>query len=393
MKYNFDRIHDRKGTHSLKWDFPEAVLNAKDVLPLWVADMDFESPPEVIDAVRKRADHGVYGYPLIPASFWEASVRWLEVRHNWRTHPEWMAKSPGVVPALHLLVRALTEPGDEVVIQTPVYRPFYDAIEKNGRLVARNPLTFDGQTWRMDLANLKKRIGPRTRLIILCSPHNPVGRVWTAEELEEFGAVCAKRDLTIVSDEIHGDFIFGGRQHVPLASLSAELAARTVTCTAPNKTFNLAGLTTGIVIASNARLLDRYKAEAEMIGLHVANIFGIEAFEAAFRHGDAWLDELLAYLQGNIDFCDDFFSHRAPGIRFLRPEGTYLALLDCRELGLDQAALDEFFLRKAKVYFEPGLTYGEELKGFERLNFGCPRPILAEALERVEAALVSAGLK
>jgi len=391
MKYDFDKIHDRLSTESLKWHFPERVLKAKGVIPMWVADMDFEAPPVVVEAVMKRAEHGIYGYPLVPASFWEAAIGWLEKRHGWHVRREWLTRSQGVVPALHICVRALTEPGDEVIIQSPVYRPFFDSIEKNGRLVARNPLEFDGRTWRMDLQDLEKKIRSRTRLLILCSPHNPVGRVWTREELKGLGRLCVKHDLVVVSDEIHQDFVFGRRRHLPFASISEELAERTITCTAPNKTFNLAGLTTSIVIASNPALLERFKAEAEACGPASANVFGIVALEAAFKRGAEWVDEMLAYVKANIDFARDFLAHTTTKIRFIQPEGTYLALLDCRGLGLTQKELDEFFLRRAGVYFEPGPTYGEELEGFERINLGCPRSILAEALHRIESALISSG--
>lgn len=387
MKYDFDVVHDRRASGSLKWNFAEAVLKEPGVIPMWIADMDFEAPPEVIEAVVKRAEHGIYGYPMVPDSFWESAVRWLKTRHDWQTKREWMTIAPGVVPAIHLGVRALTEPGDEIIIQTPVYRPFFDAIEKNGRLTAMNPLKYDGKTWRMDLKGLGKKIRRRTKLLILCSPHNPVGRVWTREELEELDEVCAEHDLTVISDEIHEDFVFGNRHHVPFASLSEDAARRTLTCIAPNKTFNLAGLTTAIAISSYPRHIERFKAEAEATGIGVTNIFGITALEAAFNHGAEWLDSLLPYIIGNMETARDFLAERAPKVRFLMPEGTYVALLDCRELGLPQEELDDFFLHKAKVYLETGVTYGEELEGFERINLACPRPILMEALERIANAV------
>ncbi len=377
MKYNFDEIHDRKSYGSLKWNFAETVLKEKDVLPLWIADLDFECPPEVIEAVVKRAEHGIYGYP----------THWLETRHAWQVKREWMAVSPGVVPALNLGVRALTEPGDEVLIQTPVYRPFFDAIEKNGRLTVMNPLIFDGQNWRMDLKDLKKKVRGRTKLLILCSPHNPVGRVWTREELEELGKLCTDHDLTVIADEIHQDFVYCGRPHVPFASLSEDLSRRTLTCIAPNKTFNLAGLTTAIAIASDQKKLERFKAEVEATGIGGTNVFGIAALEAAFEHGAPWLDEMLAYIRANMEAARDFLAERAPQVRFLMPEGTYLALLDCRQLGLTEEKLEDLFLGKARVMLEPGVTYGEELEGFMRINLGCPRAILMEALERIVDAL------
>jgi cystathionine beta-lyase len=386
MKYDFDRVRDRRASESLKWNYAERVLKARDVIPMWVADMDFEAPPAVVEAVKARAEHGIFGYPLIPRSFFEAAAGWLETRHGWRVEPGWMTAAPGIVPALHLAVRALAGPGEGVIIQTPVYRPFFQAVNLNGRRLVRNPLRFEAGAWRMDLDDLERKAGAGARLLILCSPHNPVGRVWTREELEALGRVVVERDLIVVSDEIHHDFVFGGRRHVPFASLSEELASRTLTCVAPNKTFNLAGLATGIVLSSNSSLLARFSEEHDRAGLGVINVFGIAALEAAYRHGADWLDELLAYLEANMSFAEDFVRRQAPGLEFIVPEGTYLGLLDCRGLGLAQQELDDFFLRKAGVLFEPGTTYGEELQGYERVNLACPRAILAEALGRVARA-------
>ena len=390
MKYDFDKIIDRTGTESLKWVYPRKVLKVEDAIPMWVADMDFEAPPAVIEAIRRRAAHGVYGYPLIPPSFWQAAIGWLKRRHGWEIRKDWMAKTPGIVPALNYSVRAFTKPGDGVIIQTPVYFPFYHAVENNSRRIVRNPLRFDGRRYTMDLEDLERKLDEGSRMLILCSPHNPVGRVWTRDELEALGRLAKERDLVVVSDEIHADLVYSHRHHV-LAALSSDLADRTVTCIAPSKTFNIPGLSTAVVIASNPKLLGAFKDETERAGFELGQVFGIIGFEAAYSQGDDWLDELLPYLEANVDFMEKFLEAQIPAIRLVRPEGTYLALLDCRGLGLEPAALNDFFLKKARVYFSDGVLFGEEAAGFVRINFGCPRALLVEALERIERAVKNLG--
>jgi len=391
MKYDFDKLVDRTGTESMKWVYPRKVLKIEDAIPMWVADMDFEAPPAVVKALCDRAAHGVYGYPLVPPSFWRAAIGWLKRRHGWEVRKEWMAMTPGVVPALNYCVRAFTKPGDPVVIQTPVYFPFYHAIENNGRRVVRNPLRFDGRRYTMDLEDLERKIDAPGRMLILCSPHNPVGRVWTREELERLGRIAVERDLLVVADEIHHDLVYSGHKHVPFASLSPELAARTVACVAPSKTFNIPGLSTAVFIAPSSGLLEKFKSQAEKAGFELGQIFGIVGFEAAYTRGEEWLDALLPYLEANIDFMEEFVADRLPGVKLVRPEGTYLALLDCRGLGLEPASLNDFFLKKAHVYFNDGAMFGKEIEGFVRVNFACPRAVLAEALERIERAVKNRG--
>ncbi len=390
-KYGFDRVVDRNGTDSLKWVYPRKVLKAEDAIPMWVADMDFESPPALVEALVRRAVHGVFGYPFVPKSFWQAAIGWFKRRHGWEIQESWMAVTPGVVPALNCCVRAFSKPGDGVIIQTPVYFPFYSAIENNGRRVIRNPLTFDGHAYAMDLDDLEKRIEAPGQVLILCSPHNPVGRVWKPEELEALGRIAVARDLLIVSDEIHADLAFQGHRHQVLAAISPALASRTITCIAPSKTFNIPGLSTAAVIASDKTLLKKYEDEAQRSGSGAGQVFGIVGFEAAYTHGEDWLNDLLPYLEANVDFMEKFLRERIPAIRLIRPEGTYLALLDCRALRLEPAALNDFFLKKARVYFSDGRRFGSELDGFVRINFGCPRATLAEALERIEEAVADLG--
>ncbi|MBM3293900.1 MAG: putative C-S lyase [Candidatus Aminicenantes bacterium] len=389
--HDFDALLDRRGTNAWKYEFCRTVLQDPEVIPMWVADMDFAAPPAVVAAVSERAAHGAFGYHYVPPSFWEAVVEWLRTRWRWEIRREWLIRSPGTVTALNLCVRAFTEPGDGVIVQTPVYYPFFAAAESNGRSIVRNPLRYADGRWTMDFEDFERRAGGRNRLLILCSPHNPVGRVWARDELERLADIVLARDLVVVSDEIHGDLVLPGRAHVPFASLSEAAAARTVTLIAPSKTFNLAGLSASAAAASNPGLLERLKREHRAAGLSLPNIFGTTAMETAYRRGADWLDALLTYLAENQDWAAGFLAERVPEIRLLRSEGTYLALLDCRALNLDQKALNEFFIREAKVYFSDGSLFGDELQGFERLNFACPRSVLAEALSRVERAV--AGLR
>ena len=393
MRHDFDRVLDRRQTHSLKWDYCERSFGLEDVIPMWVADMDFAAPPAVVDALRSRAGHGAYGYASTPESFWQAAIDWLARRHHWDVKRAWLSRSPGVVPALSLCVNAFTSPGDGVVVQPPVYYPFFRAAENNGRRLVRNPLVADGVRYVMDLDDLESRLDARTRLLILCSPHNPVGRVWTRAELEALGEVCERHDLIVLADEIHMDLVLPGHAHVPFASLSERLAARTMTCVAPSKTFNIAGLATSLVVSSNPDLLSRYEQQLRASGLGMGNLFGTIGLEAAYSRGAAWLDDLLEYLEGNVDLTERFLTERLPMLHFVRPEGTYLALIDCRALGMDQPALDNFFMRSAKVYFDSGPMFGPEAAGFERINLGCPRATLLEALERMARAIGSLGAR
>ncbi len=387
MRHDFDRVIDRRHTHSLKWDHCEHRFGLDGVIPMWVADMDFEAPPAVVEALRSRAAHPVYGYVSTPESFWQAAMEWLRRRHQWKVERAWLSRSPGVVPALSLCVNAFTAPGDAIVVQPPVYYPFFWAVENNGRRLVRNPLAVEGGRYVMNLDDLESKIDDRTRLLILCSPHNPVGRVWTRAELEALGEVCERHDLIVLADEIHMDLVLPGHTHVPFASLSERLAARTVTCVAPSKTFNVAGLGTSLVVSSNPELLARYERQLRASGLGIGNLFGTIALEAAYRHGGEWLDDLLAYLEGNVELAERFIGERLPRLRFVRPEGTYLALIDCRALGMEQAQLDDFFLRTARVYLDSGALFGHEAAGFERINLACPRSTLIEALERMAGAI------
>jgi cysteine-S-conjugate beta-lyase len=389
MAFDFDVLIDRRGTHSAKWDAAARFYGQDDVIPLWVADMDFPAPPAIVEALRKRAEHGIYGYPILPKTYWDPVIRWLAERQGWTVRREWMACCPGVVPALNICVQAFTQPGDKIVIQTPVYHPFSFAAENNGRRLARNPLRFENGRWTMDLDDLAKKIDGRTRMLILCSPHNPVGRVWTPAELEAAGRLALERGLLIVSDEIHADLVFNGHRHAPLASLGADLAARTITLQAPSKSFNVAGLTTSFAIIGDDRLRTLFNTHVQNLGLTTGNVFGQAALQAAYSEGGPWLDGLRAYLEGSFNEAEEFFRQRLPALRFLRPEGTYLALIDARALGLEPKALFKFFLEKARVLFDEGPKFGEALAGFMRFNMAAPRSLLRQAYERIEQAVRS----
>ncbi len=382
MNYDFDCVIPRRDTDSSKWKTYSA-----EVLPMWIADMDFQAPPQVVQAIQQRAQHGIYGYPIRPASYYEAIIGWVRKRHGWEIKDEWIAHSPGVVTGLALAVHAFTQPGDKIIIQPPVYPPFFTIVQSNGRQLVLNPLRHENGYYRMDLDHLEKQIDHRTRALILCSPHNPVGRVWTKEELIALGELCLRKNVLIFSDEIHSDLILREYHHTPLAMLSPELAEITITFIAPSKTFNLPGLYTAAAIIPNYRLHTQFTLTLENFGLKDSNIFGMVGLETAYRSGEEWLEALLDYLQGNLEYAIRFFRQRVPQIQVAPPEGTYLLWLDCRGLGLDQAGLRNLFLKHAKVALNDGRLFGPGGEGFMRMNIGCPRSILQEGLERIERAV------
>ncbi len=387
MKYNFDKSIDRLGTSSVKWDYLNRVFGNSDVLPMWVADMDFEVPQPVIDAVVKRAQHGIYGYTEKPDSFYSSIASWLEKRHGWHISKDWISVCPGVVPAISLSVLSFTEPGDKVLVQTPVYYPFFSSIESNDRIIVNNQLKQENGKYFIDFEDLESKLGRGVTAMILCSPHNPVGRVWSREELGKVGELCLKHNVLLISDEIHSDLVYAGNLHIPIASISEELAQRTVTCIAPSKTFNIAGLATSIAIMQNEDLRKKFNDTIKCLGIEMSNLFGITALEAAYTNGYEWLDQLLAYLEGNVDLLMDYFESNIPGIKVSRPEGTYLIWLDCRELGMNQKDLVSFFINKAHVGLNDGAVFGAGGEGFMRMNIACPRSLLAETLNRIEQAV------
>lgn len=382
MTYDFDRILDRRNTNSYKWDQSERLFGDKDVLPLWVADMDFESPPAVVEALVKRASQGTYGYTVRSESYVNAITGWFARRHGWAIDPKWLTDTPGIVPALSLAVELFSEPGGQVILQSPVYYPFYDVIKMNGREVAKNPLVINNGRYEMDYAHLEQLMQGGAKLMLLCSPHNPGGRVWELGELEKLAELCLKYGVIVVSDEIHCDLALPGHKHIPFASLSDEIAQRTLTTLAPTKTFNLPGLQSSFVAIPNPELKRKFDYRLKTLSLHMMHFFNVDAVSAAYNEGEAWLDELKIYLQGNVDYAIRYLNEELPEVKPMRPEGTYLLWIDCRGLGLDIPGLKDLMFKKAKVAFSEGSVFGTEAEGFLRINLACPRAILQEALER-----------
>ncbi|MHC2995301.1 MAG: pyridoxal phosphate-dependent aminotransferase [Candidatus Atribacteria bacterium] len=390
MKYDFDKIIDRTNYHSVKWDELENTFGAKDVLPMWVADMEFRSPKPVIEAIKKATKHGIYGYISRPLSYYQSIVDWMEKKHNWKVKKDWLAYSPGVVPALSFIIRAFTLPGDKVIIQPPVYYPFFRIIEYNGCHIVNNPLKLNNKRYVMDFEDLERKVDDsRVKILILCSPHNPVGRVWEKDELIRLGEICLKNNVIVISDEIHADILFKEYRHTPFASISQEFAQNSITCTAPSKTFNLAGLQTSTIIIPNKKYYKIYDNILNSLALNENNVFGLVALEAAYRYGEEWLIQLLSYLNKNLKFLMKYFEERIPKIKVIKPEGTYLVWLDCRQLGFSAKDLNDFMIKKAKIALDDGYWFGVEGEGFMRINIACPRSFLEEGLKRIERAVNS----
>ncbi len=399
--YNFDRVISRKNTNCAKWDAAEFLFGEKDVIPMWVADMDLPIARPITEALRKRTEHEVYGYSLpVAFSTIEAVIKRMQRKYDWQIKPEWIVTTPGIVPALYTAVRAYTIPGDAVILQDPVYYPFWGAIENNGCHVADNPLKLTDGYYEIDFDDLAARFEPtvrmlpspsRVRLMILCSPHNPVGRVWSREELIRMGEIVIGNGAIVVADEIHCELLFKGQRHFPFASLSKDFEQNSVTCIAASKTFNLAGLEASILIIPNAELRQKFEQTRKGF-LPDGNIFGMVALEAAFNHGDEWLEQLLDYLQQNLEFLTAYFERHIPQIKVIKPEGTYLVWLDCRQLGMQPQELAEFMSRQARVGLDHGVAFGPNGKGFERINIACPRSVLEKALKRIERAVKALAL-
>ncbi|MFC4305007.1 MalY/PatB family protein [Cohnella boryungensis] len=386
MKYDFDRIIDRTGTASYKWDQSEKLFGRPDIVPLWVADMDFEAPREVVEAVTRRAEQGIYGYTVRTQAYYDAITGWLSRRHHWQIKQEWITSSPGVVPALSLMVLAFTEPGDGIILQSPVYYPFYDVIRMNGRTVVNNPLLLKEGRYEMDYELLEKQAREGAKMLLLCSPHNPGGRVWTREELERVAEICNKYGVLVVADEIHQDLVFSGHKHTPYASLTEASAQNSVTCIAPSKTFNLAGLQSAIVVVPNADIRSKYNALLKTLSIHMEAYFGLTATETSYTHGDEWLDQLLVYLEGNLRALTEFAEKHLPGVKVMQPEGTYLVWMDCTAISDKPQQLKKLMFEEAGVAFSEGSVFGEQGAGYLRVNLACPRALLLEALEKFAEA-------
>jgi cystathionine beta-lyase len=385
--YNFDEIVDRKGTDSIKYDAAKEFLGATgDIIPMWVADMDFRTPDFVINALKKRIGHEVFAYTMRSKNYYESIIGWLKRRHQWEVSRESIVFSPGVVPAVNMAVLSYTQPGDRIITQPPVYFPFFNAVKDHGRELVYNPLVIKNGRLNMDLENLEKVAKEGARMIILSSPHNPGGSVWTEEELRRLADICLRNDILILSDEIHCDLVFKPNKHIPLVTLSEEIADHCITAIAPSKTFNLSGLSTSSVIIPNAELRKQFIATLDHLHIGMGNIAGNVASQAAYTYGDEWVDELMAYLSVNLDILEDYLQQQIPQIKMLRPEATFLVWLDCRELAMDDAALNKFFLEKARLGLNRGEMFGPGGSGFMRMNIGCTKATLNKALESLKEA-------
>jgi cystathionine beta-lyase len=385
--WNFDEIINREGTDCIKYDWRSEVFGKADVIPMWVADMDFRTPSFVTDAISERLKHEILGYSFRSDSYFDAFISWVSARHGWNIRREWIEFSPGVVPALNMCTLAFTDAGDEIIIQPPVYTPFHGAVKDHGRKLLFNNLKETAGGWVMDFDGLRKTITPATRLIIISNPHNPVGRAWQHAELTELVDICYSNGIVILSDEIHSDLVLPGYVHVPVASLSEKAAAITVTCMAPSKTFNLAGLSTSSMIIPDEGLREKYRNVLVGLHLHLGNIFGNVASEAAYSKGSEWLKEMIGYIQGNIDLVTAYCHEHLPLIKPVKPEATYMMWLDCRQMGMSGKDLHRFFIEKAGVGMNEGSAFGPGGEGFMRINLACPRSVVEKALKQIERAI------
>ena len=389
-KYNFDEIVPREGTNCIKYDAREWMFKTNDVLPLWVADMDFKTPDFIVNAIKERAGHEIYGYTFKPESYFQAIIGWMQRRHNWNIQKEWISSSPGVVAGLTLAIETFSKPGDEVVIQPPVYFPFFDCVKGSKRKIVENPLRIENKRYTFDFEDLKSKITRNTKLLLLCNPQNPGGMVWKKEELEELSSICLQNKIMVISDEIHSDLIYKGYKHIPFASISEETANNCVVFMAPSKTFNVAGLSSSIALIPNKTNFARYERTLGVGHLGMGNIFGSVALEAAYSHGDEWLEQMLGYLWENYLLLKEFIGKNLPNVKVMPLEATYLVWLDFTAYGLKDEELSRFIIEDAKVGLNNGKRFGTGGDGWMRINIGCPRSILAESLERLQLAF--AGL-
>lgn len=385
---DFDKTVERRGTGCIKYDFAGQWGMPEDVLPLWVADMDFETSSYVVDALTQRLQHGIFGYTESGEGYFEAVKGWMLRRHGWEVQKDWLVKTPGVVFALAMAVRAYTSQGDAVLIQQPVYYPFSEVIRDNGRRVLSNTLYLgDDNRYHIDFEDFERKlVEEKIRLFILCSPHNPVGRVWTKEELCRLGDLCVRHNVLVVSDEIHADFVFQGKHQV-FASLKKEYEPISIICTAPSKTFNLAGLVMSNIFIPDDELRRKFRLQIDAVGVSQLGVMGLIACEEAYRNGEEWYQAMHIYVRANIDYISQYVKDNLPGVRMVEHEGTYLVWLDFRGTGLDEKTLDYKIVYEAKLWLDSGAMFGEGGSGFQRVNAACPRKTLTEALERIRAVL------
>jgi cystathionine beta-lyase len=386
-RYDFDARMDRSGTNCEKWDDMGTVFGKDGLMPFWVADMDFRSAPEIIDALREKIEFGVFGYPTEQIGKYQAAVaNWEFKRHGWKISPDDVGFMPGVITGLSVAICEFSEPGDGVVIQPPIYPPFFREIRHNGRTIVENPLMETENGYRMDMDNLRDTLTPGVKILVVCSPHNPVSRVWKPQELAELGQICLERDITVICDEIHQDIVFSDAKHIPLSLACPELDEKLVTLISPSKTFNLAGLRASAWVARNKDMASRMRRALNRFHLSGLNMFGLAALETAYTKGEAWLDEALAYLEKNRDLVERFIREKMPRVSLRHPEGTYIFWLDFRDYGLKNSELTDILINKAGVALNDGASFGAGGKGFMRLNTGCPRAQLEEGLNRIAEA-------
>ena len=387
-QYDFDTVIDRRNTNSIKYDFAVERGKPADVLPLWVADMDFRAPAPVLEALHRSVEHGIFGYSDVKSEYYDAVSNWFRQRFGWLTQQSWLVKTPGVVFALAMAIRALTQPEDAVLIQPPVYYPFFSVIRDNGRTVVENELVYDDGRYIIDFEDFERKITEhQVKLFILCSPHNPVGRVWSLDELRRIGDICRKYDVFVVSDEIHCDFAFREHPHHIFLTANPEFADRSIVCTAPSKTFNIAGLQVSNIWIPNEQVRKEFLKEIDRSGYSQLNTLGLAACQAAYTSGGPWLEQCRNYLRANLDYLRSFLAQHIPQIKLVEPEGTYFAWLDCSGLGLSRRELNDLIVKQAKLWLDAGHIFGGNAGQFQRVVLACPRTTLQQAMEQLEQAV------
>lgn len=383
-----DNTIDRRGTASVKYEEMGLKFGRDDLTPLWVADMDIKSPDFMIEAIKERADHGIFGYTKRMPEYYDAIVNWLEKRHDLKVSPESIEYAPGVVFLLNMMIRKFTSEGDKIIIQSPVYYPFASVIKGNNRQVLDNNLVLKDGRYEMDFEDLEKKASdPACKMILLCSPHNPAGRVWTREELEKLGRICIDNGVMVVSDEIHYDLVFKPYKHVPFASISEEFKKESITCAAPSKTFNIAGLHSAFCVIDDKERMDIYRNELGLLDLNRSNVFSQTATQAVYEKGHEWVDGVTDFLKSNMEYAVEYINNNIEGMNALKLEGTYLLWIDCRGLGLSLDELDDLFINKAKLALDSGHWFGKPGEGFMRMNLACQREVIKESLETLNKAV------
>ncbi|MGM5629602.1 PatB family C-S lyase [Apibacter raozihei] len=386
-KYNFDQIINRKNSDSLKYGVLKDRFGRDDLLPLWVADMDFLSPPEITQALAQRVEEGVFGYSYASSDYYQSIINWQKKQHQWEVKKEEISYIPGVVKGIAFVLEVFSEKDDQIIIQPPVYHPFRIISSLHDREVINNPLIFNGEQYQMDIDGLEKLITHKTKILILSNPHNPGGRVWSKEELTRLAEICYKHKVLVISDEIHSDLVLYGKKHIPFASVSEEAAQNSITLNAPSKTFNIAGIVTSYSIIKNKQLREKYHKYLISSELNDGTIFAYLALQAAYEKGEDWMIELKAYLEKNIKFVDEYLKKNIPQIKVIIPEASFLLWLDCRDLNLTQAQLTSLFINEAHLALNDGAMFGKEGKGFMRLNIGCPQSVLEKALQQLKESV------